>query len=245
MKLALDDFGTGYSSLSYLQRVPFDKIKIDRSFVSGASDRKAGMPLIRALMPPTSDADDGRRRRDARRVAAGAGPRLFARQGYIFGGPCPTRSAGPCHQDSAALLKSGFPAREPRMRIIRAALLHYQGRVLGARLPNISSGGALVECGKSCRLGRWSSSTLAGGLIDAEIRWTKGQFSCQFPQKFNLKLLQPTKPSGKGADRHDPGYLNSSEDPTPSKAETQHAAYRGPLLDPRLGAAALAATMNE
>jgi len=38
VRLVLDDFGTGYSSLSYLQTAPFDKIKIDQNFVSGATE---------------------------------------------------------------------------------------------------------------------------------------------------------------------------------------------------------------
>jgi EAL domain-containing protein (putative c-di-GMP-specific phosphodiesterase class I) len=48
--IAMDDFGTGYSSLSSLNRFSFDKIKIDRSFVSDLSEGSHATAIVRALV---------------------------------------------------------------------------------------------------------------------------------------------------------------------------------------------------
>jgi diguanylate cyclase (GGDEF)-like protein len=49
VRIALDDFGTGYSSLSYLQSFPFDKLKIDRSFIQNLLTRNGATAIVRAI----------------------------------------------------------------------------------------------------------------------------------------------------------------------------------------------------
>jgi len=49
VRMSMDDFGTGYSSLSYLRKFPFDKIKIDESFISGLPHDNDALAIVRAV----------------------------------------------------------------------------------------------------------------------------------------------------------------------------------------------------
>jgi diguanylate cyclase (GGDEF)-like protein/PAS domain S-box-containing protein len=92
VKIALDDFGTGYSSLSYLQSFPFDKIKIDKSFVWMIQKNPQSTAIIRAIV--------GLGRDLAMRILAEGVETLSqldflkdegcnSMQGYLIGRPCP------------------------------------------------------------------------------------------------------------------------------------------------------------
>ena len=98
VRVALDDFGTGYSSLAHLRAFPFDKIKIDGSFVRDAAKRPDCAAVVRAV------ADLGKRL-GVTTVAEGVETQeqldcLRAEgctevQGYLFGRPAPSRHDAP------------------------------------------------------------------------------------------------------------------------------------------------------
>ena len=220
LKLALDDFGTGYSSLSYLLRVPFDKIKVDQSFVRGASDPESrNAALIRAMVGLASDLDmqttaEGVETQEELLLVRNLGCSLI--QGYYFGKPMPAEEARElASKGSATRPDAHLTQRESRIRIIRAALLHYHGRVKGARLRNISAGGALVECRDEVEVGTEIGLDFgAGGVITGTIMWAKGtQFGVRFTEKFDLKLLQQVaaSPLPKGATVMRPNYLKAGD----------------------------------
>jgi diguanylate cyclase (GGDEF)-like protein len=94
LRLAVDDFGTGYSSLSQLQQLPFDVVKIDRSFVVGLPDSTVALQLVRTILRMTQSLDklavaEGVETEAQRDVLYGLG--CSAMQGYLFGRPVPER----------------------------------------------------------------------------------------------------------------------------------------------------------
>jgi EAL domain-containing protein (putative c-di-GMP-specific phosphodiesterase class I) len=97
VKLSLDDFGTGYSSLGYLRKTRFSTIKIDRSFVQGASKNvPESIAIIRAVVALAdslgmSTTAEGVENEDEAEMINRLGCKKI--QGYYFGRPMPANEA--------------------------------------------------------------------------------------------------------------------------------------------------------
>ena len=91
LQIAIDDFGTGYSSLSYLRRLPVDKVKIDRSFITDL-DRATGAALVHGIVElgrslRLTSVAEGIETADQAAALTGFGCEFG--QGYYFARPVP------------------------------------------------------------------------------------------------------------------------------------------------------------
>lgn len=181
VRLALDDFGTGYSALGYLKKAPFDKIKIDQSFVLGAADPSSMnaaiissiVGLATALNMETTA--EGVETHDDLALIRGLGCSHV--QGYIYGKPMDLVEVLALLREGGGWVEAnGYKsAREPRLTIFRTIQVSSGGHLYEAIVRNMSSRGALVE-------GLWNvppGTPLilefgADQIFEAEARWSAG-----------------------------------------------------------------------
>jgi diguanylate cyclase (GGDEF)-like protein len=150
VRLALDDFGTGYSSLGYLKRAPFDKIKIDQSFVRGATEPGSRngaiiasiVSLAEALdMETTAEGVETLDELDLVRILG-----CSHVQGYIYERPLSSpNAAARLATGLIAIAQGPRSARATRQSMLRKVDLEHGGHSYQGMIRNISQTGALVE----------------------------------------------------------------------------------------------------
>jgi len=150
VRLALDDFGTGYASLGYLKKAPFDKIKIDQSFVHGATQpgsRNGAIiasitGLAHALgMDTTAEGVETLDELDLVRMLG-----CSHVQGFIYERPLDVAAASErLRTGLAAVARGPRASRRPRQSMLRKVVLEYQDQSYNATLRNISTTGGLVD----------------------------------------------------------------------------------------------------
>jgi EAL domain-containing protein (putative c-di-GMP-specific phosphodiesterase class I) len=109
VSISMDDFGTGYSSLSYLRKFPFDKIKIDQSFVRSLLGEDESAAIVRAVtglgrslgMTTTAEGVETTDQLDMLRKEG-----CTEVQGFLFSAPVPSSEISPLLERVNTLLKA-------------------------------------------------------------------------------------------------------------------------------------------
>jgi hypothetical protein len=193
VRLSLDDFGTGYSSLGYLRKAPFDKIKIDQSFVRGATmpgSRNGAIiasivSLAEALgMETTAEGVETLDELDLIRMLG-----CSHIQGYIYDKPLSRSSATARLQSGLIAIAQGpRAARSHRHMMLRKVVLETGGEYYHGTIRNISASGAMVEGLWSVPAGTTFNVQMGEGhVIVATARWSQDdRMGVEFAVKLQL-----------------------------------------------------------
>ena len=190
VRLALDDFGTGYSSLGYLQSAPFDKIKIDQSFVRDAtvpgSRNGAIIAAIVALaealeMETTAEGIESLDQLDLIR-----GLNVSHVQGYVYSKPVPQAELLDHAEAGSWTIKPSGPARQrnDRFSLFRKVGAIHDNHRYAVVIRNLSTTGALIEGILDVPVGtRFVIDFGEGQLVTATVRRSaKHQQGIEFEQ---------------------------------------------------------------
>ena len=177
VRLALDDFGTGYSSLGYLKRAPFDKIKIDQSFVRGATQKGSRNAAIitsitsLALSLGMDTTAEGVETLDELELVRKCGCSHI--QGFVYARPLSNIDATELLRRGPAMTASGpRSARAKRFTMLRKVILESGGHHYQGTIRNISCTGALVEGLWNVPIGTKFSIALTESIkVVATSRW--------------------------------------------------------------------------
>jgi diguanylate cyclase (GGDEF)-like protein/PAS domain S-box-containing protein len=200
IRLALDDFGTGYSSLGYLRKAPFDKIKIDQSFVRGAAmtgNRNAAIIKAIVTLADTLGMEttaEGVELQDEIALIKSLGCSHI--QGYVYGRPMRGEEVlRRLNGGDAAQPEGHRISRAQRVKMLRWATLDVGGERGDVRIRNLSTSGALIdgiEFPKGAEGLKMKLEISEGQLVEAELRWSReGQAGVRFARPVSLESLNP------------------------------------------------------
>jgi len=152
VRFALDDFGTGYSSLGYLRDAPFDKIKIDQSFIRGAVNHggRGNAAIISAIVSLAKSLDmdttaEGIEAMDELQFVREKG--VTTVQGYIYGEAMPQERLVAMMETGQRAIEPSGPerSRSDRRSILRKVGLIHEDHRYEVMLRNLSQTGARVH----------------------------------------------------------------------------------------------------